>query len=65
MKNLIDKINEGIDSFQENATIHLEKANKAAGARARKISLDLEKRLREFRKRSIENEKAREEAKKQ
>jgi hypothetical protein len=65
MKNLIDRINEGIDQFQENVTTHVEKANKAAGARARKVSLELEKKLREFRKRSLEHEKAREEAKKQ
>ena len=54
MKTLLDKINEKIDHFQENTTIHVEKANKAAGTRARKASLELEKMLKEFRKKSLE-----------
>jgi hypothetical protein len=65
METLIDRINESIDNFQENATSHIEKANKAAGARARKVSLELEKKLKEFRKESLAREKAREAAKKQ
>ncbi len=65
MNSLVEKINEHIDRFQENMTLQVEKANKAAGTRARKISLELEKKLKEFRKRSMENEKARAEAKKQ
>jgi hypothetical protein len=64
MKTLVEKINEAIDRFQENATAQVEKANKAAGVRARKVSLELEKKLKEFRKRSMEHEKAREQAKK-
>jgi hypothetical protein len=54
MKTLLDTINENIDNFQANATSQIEKANKAAGTRARKVSLDLEKKLKEFRKKSIE-----------
>ncbi len=54
MKTLLDKINEKIDHFQENATSQVEKANKAAGTRARKASLELEKMLKEFRKKSLE-----------
>ncbi|MDR2890395.1 MAG: histone H1 [Alistipes sp.] len=54
MKTLLDRINEQIDSFQENATAQVEKANKAAGTRARKASLELEKVLKEFRKKSLE-----------
>jgi hypothetical protein len=54
MKTLVEKINEAIDQFQVNMTDHVEKANKAAGARARKISLELEKKLKEFRKKSME-----------
>ncbi len=54
MKTLTDQINEKIDQFQENVTNHVEKANKAAGARARKASLELEKMLKEFRKKSLE-----------
>ena len=65
MNSLVEKINEHIDRFQENMTLQVEKANKAAGTRARKISLELEKKLKEFRKRSLANEKARAEAKKQ
>jgi Skp family chaperone for outer membrane proteins len=54
MKTLVERINEKIDHFQENATSHVDKLNKAAGARARKASLDLEKMLKEFRKKSLD-----------
>ncbi len=54
MKTLLDKINEKIDHFQENAASQVEKMNKAAGTRARKASLELEKMLKEFRKKSLE-----------
>lgn len=54
MKTLLDQINEQIDNFQANATTQIEKANKAAGTRARKASLELEKKLKEFRKKSLE-----------
>ncbi len=54
MKTLLDSINEKIDAFQANATCSIEKANKAAGARARKASLEIEKMLKEFRKKSME-----------
>lgn len=57
MKELVDKINEQIAVFTENAALQVEKGNKAAGARARKSSLDLEKSLKEFRKVSIEASK--------
>ncbi len=57
MKELVDKINEQIAVFTENAALQVEKGNKAAGARARKASLDLEKSLKEFRKVSIEASK--------
>ncbi|MFV0391955.1 MAG: histone H1 [Paludibacteraceae bacterium] len=53
MKQLVDKINQEIAVFVENAAQQVEKGNKAAGARARKASLDLEKSLKEFRKESI------------
>ena len=65
MNSLVEKINEHIDQFQENMASQVEKANKAAGTRARKISLELEKKLKEFRKRSLEHERAREASKKQ
>ncbi len=54
MKTLMDKINEQIDSFQKNATLQVEKANKAAGTRARKASLDISKLMKEFRQKSME-----------
>lgn len=57
MKNLLDQIKEKIDHFQTNATNHVEKSNKSAGTRARKNSLELEKHLKEFRKKSLENQK--------
>ena len=53
MKELVAKIQEQIDAFSENAGLQVEKNNKAAGARARKASLELEKLLKEFRKVSI------------
>lgn len=53
MKQLVDRINQEIAVFAENATLQVEKGNKAAGARARKASLELEKSLKEFRKVSI------------
>lgn len=57
MKNLVAKINGQIAEFTENAAQQVEKGNKAAGARARKASLELEKSLKEFRKVSIEASK--------
>lgn len=54
MKTLVEKINESIDAFQVNATAQVDKMNKAAGTRARKASLELEKMLKEFRKKSLE-----------
>ena len=53
MKALVAKIQEQIADFSENAALQVEKGNKAAGARARNASLDLEKSLKEFRKVSI------------
>ncbi len=57
MKNLLDSINEKIDHFKSNASSHVEKSNKAAGTRARKASLEIEKQLKEFRKKSIATKK--------
>ena len=53
MKQLVDKINQEIAVFTENAALQVEKGNKAAGARARKATLELEKAMKEFRKVSI------------
>ena len=54
MENLVIKINETFDCFEKNAKAQIEKGNKAAGTRARKTSLDLEKMMKEFRKSSLE-----------
>ena len=54
MKELVDKINVAIGEFSTNANAQVENGNKAAGTRARKASLELEKLLKEFRKPSIE-----------
>ncbi|MCM1521655.1 MAG: histone H1 [Muribaculaceae bacterium] len=53
MKNLVEKIAAGFESFTKDATAQVEAGNKAAGARARKASLELEKLLKQFRKDSI------------
>lgn len=57
MKNLVGKIKESFDAFEKDAAAQLEKSNKAAGTRARKASLELEKMLKEFRKKSLEHAK--------
>ena len=53
MKELVEKINAAYAVFAENADKQ-HAGNKAAGARARKSSLELEKLLKEFRKVSVE-----------
>ena len=57
MNELIEKIQELSAALVADATQHAEKGNKAAGTRARKASLDLEKVLKEFRKASLEESK--------
>lgn len=54
MNELIAKIKELSNSLLEDAALQAEKGNKAAGTRARKASLELEKVLKEFRKVSLE-----------
>ena len=53
MKELVEKLNAAWAVFAENADTQLA-GNKAAGARARKASLEIEKALKEFRKVSVE-----------
>ena len=53
MEELLAQINEQLEAFKTNANLQLEKNNKAAGTRARKSSLELEKLLKEFRKVSL------------
>ena len=57
MNELIAKIKEMSDALLVDATAQAEKGNKAAGTRARKASLELEKVLKEFRKVSLEDSK--------
>lgn len=52
MKELISKISELFESFSSNAD-KAQAGNKAAGARARKASLEIEKALKQFRKTSV------------
>lgn len=53
MEELVNKIKAEFEAFVTDASLQVEKGNKAAGTRARKSSLDLEKLLKEFRKVSI------------
>jgi hypothetical protein len=57
MKNLVEKLNQHFADFQKDVIAHVENGNKAAGTRARKASLEIEKALKEFRKKSIEASK--------
>jgi len=58
MKELIEKINASFETLKADAELQAQKGNKAAGTRARKTSLELEKLLKEFRKASLEASKA-------
>lgn len=58
VKELIEKINASVEAFKSDAELQAEKGNKAAGTRARKASLELEKLLKEFRKTSLDASKA-------
>ncbi|MDR2691040.1 MAG: histone H1 [Dysgonamonadaceae bacterium] len=54
MKALVANLNHLFTDFSQEAELQAEKGNKAAGTRARKTSLAIEKALKEFRKMSIE-----------
>jgi len=54
MKTLVENLNQLFSDFQKDAAAQVEKGNKAAGTRARKTSLSIEKALKEFRKVSID-----------
>lgn len=54
MEALLHSIHAAIDAFKVDAALQHEKNNKAAGTRARKASLELEKLMKEFRKASLE-----------
>ena len=57
MKELLEQIDAAVAAFKNDATAQLESGNKAAGTRARKASLEIEKAMKEFRKSSIEQSK--------
>ena len=57
MKELVEKVAELYAAFEKDAKAQIENGNKAAGTRARKASLELEKVLKEFRKVSLEESK--------
>ncbi len=54
MESLIQQIKAAYEAFAADAALQQEKNNKAAGTRARKASLELEKLMKEFRKASLE-----------
>jgi len=58
MRNLVSKLQADFDAFIKDAEAQIEKGNKAAGTRARKASLEIEKALKAFRKESLEASKA-------
>ena len=53
MNELVKTIDELYAAFKTDAELQAGKNNKAAGLRARKVSLELEKKLKEFRKTSL------------
>ncbi|KVV15110.1 histone H1 [Flavobacterium sp. TMP13] len=57
MKELVEKINAEFETFTAETQSLIEKGVKAAGPRARKSTLEMEKLLKEFRKLSIEEAK--------
>lgn len=57
MENLVKKIESAYAAFLSDANAQIVKGNKAAGTRARKASLEIEKMLKEFRKLSLDTAK--------
>jgi hypothetical protein len=57
MEKIVNKIKAEFEAFSTDSNLQIEKGNKAAGTRARKSSLELEKMLKEFRKASLEASK--------
>lgn len=57
MKDLTAKIAEAYEAFAKDAALQVENGNKAAGTRARKASLEIEKMMKQFRKASLEDSK--------
>jgi len=57
LQGLVENLNSAFAAFSKEAALQVENGNKAAGTRARKLSLDIEKALKDFRKQSIETSK--------
>lgn len=57
MKELIAKLEAQFEAFKADATLQVEKGNKAAGTRARKAALEISKLMKDFRKESVEASK--------
>ena len=57
MEKTFEQTSELFAQFSKDAGLQIEKGNKAAGTRARKVSLELEKLLKQFRKESLEASK--------
>lgn len=57
MEQLVKELEAKMAEFAKNANDQVEKGNKAAGTRARKASLELEKLMKGFRKASLESSK--------
>lgn len=57
MNELVKQIEALMEAFKADAALQTEKNNKAAGTRARKTSLELSKKLKEFRAVSVEASK--------
>jgi len=54
MKELIAQVAAAYEAFAKDAAAQAENGNKAAGARARKTSLEIEKAMKAFRKASLD-----------
>lgn len=54
MKQLVEKVDALVADFNKDAKAQIENGNKAAGTRCRKASLEIEKLMKEFRKKSLE-----------
>lgn len=57
MKELLENIETAMAAFTKDTTAQVETGNKAAGTRARKVSLEIEKAMKQFRKASLEESK--------
>lgn len=57
MKELVEQITVAFETFIKDANSQVQEGNKAAGTRARKASLEIEKAMKAFRKASLEASK--------